>query len=69
MPAPSAGPVSPAPDEEVVPPFFGEDEPEEPDFAQDDEEEEQPVVTSKFGELKFGSAFKIPHNDKQPKFK
>ena len=66
---PSAGPVSPAPDEEVVPPFFGEDEPEEPDFAQDDEEEEQPVVTSKFGELKFGSAFKIPHNDKKPKFK
>lgn len=66
---PSAGPVSPAPDEEFVPPFFGEDEPEEPDFAQDDEEEEQPVVTSKFGELKFGSAFKIPHNDKKPKFK
>lgn len=70
--APSAQDEPPvqAAGEEVVPPFFGGDP--DPDFPEEDEQEEEPQhpnVSSKFGELKFGSAFKLTHNDQKSKFK
>ncbi len=61
--------TAPSEEDGVVPPFFREEEPEDSDFPQEDEEEEQSVAASKFGELKFGSAFKIPRNDKGSKYK
>ncbi len=71
-PAPEPAPERTSGEEDVVPPFFAgnADADPDPDFPEEDEPEpEHPNVSSKFGELKFGSAFKLTHNDQKSKFK